>query len=55
MEHKIIACRYCNASITFLRTKNNKFMPVDIDSVDPDDIEYDSSKHAAHFANCGKD
>jgi len=45
-------CRSCKASIVFLKTKHNKFLPVDAETVDDTDEIYTHGKHRAHFATC---
>lgn len=55
-ERRIVRCRErtCNARIIFLPTATGKSMPVDADSVDPADQEYDTDKHESHFGTCKK-
>lgn len=52
-ERRIVSCRSCRARIIFLRTNNNRTMPVDADTVKPEDEEYDQKAgHVSHFATC---
>jgi chorismate-pyruvate lyase len=53
-ELRIKRCRSskCNARIVYLKTAAGKSIPVDADTVAPDDEMYDSSKHTSHFATC---
>ena len=52
-EHEHIKqCRACDAPIVFLRTKKRKLIPVDAETVDHDDYQFDPKKHTAHFATC---
>lgn len=53
-ERRITRCKTqgCNARIIFLETSSGKRMPVDADTVEPDDELFDPSKHTSHFANC---
>jgi hypothetical protein len=51
-ERRIVRCRTCNAKIIFLETASGKRMPVDSDTVEPDDETFDGSRHASHFAVC---
>ncbi len=50
-EH-IKKCRSCGAPIVFLRTSKNNLIPVDADTVERDDYQFDRDKHTAHFATC---
>lgn len=57
-EH-ITACRSCGAAIIFLRgvkiddvTGKRKLVPVNAETVDRDDYDFDAKKHKAHFATC---
>jgi hypothetical protein len=45
-------CRSCSAPILWLRTKNNKTMPVNAESTWPGDLEYDPERHTSHFSTC---
>lgn len=51
-ERRITRCRSCNKQIVFLKTRNGKNMPVDADSVEPEDDELDLSRHVSHFRTC---
>lgn len=51
-ERRITRCRSCSARIIFLTTANGNKMPIDADSVEPDDEEFDHTKHESHFATC---
>lgn len=57
-------CRSCDASIVWMRTVNDKNIPVDTDTVDEENLEwttgdhgnqvpvFDPSEHTSHFATC---
>jgi len=45
-------CRTCKADIVWLKTEAGKNMPVDADTVDEGDTEFDDDKHVSHFATC---
>jgi hypothetical protein len=47
-------CRSCGKPIVWLRTKNNKLMPVDAETCRPSDAEHqlDLTRHRSHFATC---
>ena len=45
-------CRECDEYIVFLPTSTGKQMPIDADSVDEDDTEFDPKKHVTHFSTC---
>lgn len=51
-ERRIVRCRSCNAKIIFLPTATGKKMPIDADTVEPDDEEFDRDKHTSHFSSC---
>lgn len=51
-EKRITRCRSCNARIIFLTTAAGKKMPIDADTVEPDDEEFDAQRHESHFASC---
>jgi len=51
-ERRITRCRACRARIIFLPTSTGKQMPVNADSVEPEDDEFDHAKHESHFATC---
>jgi hypothetical protein len=51
-EKRITRCRSCQARIIFLKTAAGKNMPVDADTVEPDDDEFDSERHESHFVSC---
>ena len=45
-------CRTCHADIVWLKTEAGKNMPVDADTVDEGDTEFDNERHVSHFATC---
>lgn len=51
-ERRIKRCRSCNAKIIFLPTSTGKKMPVDADTVEPEDDAYDPERHESHFKTC---
>lgn len=51
-EKRITRCSSCRARIVFLRTESGNSMPVEADTVKPDDEEYDAKRHESHFAKC---
>jgi len=51
-ERRIVRCRTCRAKIIWFKTEAGKNMPVDADTVEPDDTELDLSRHVSHFATC---
>lgn len=51
-ERRIMRCRSCRAQIIWFRTAGGKNMPVDADTVEPDDDELDLSRHVSHFSTC---
>ena len=52
-ERRITRCSSCRARIIWLKTAKGGNMPVDADTVEPDDTEYDpEGDHVSHFATC---
>jgi hypothetical protein len=51
-ERRIKRCRSCNAKIIWFKTEAGNNMPVDADTVEPDDDELDLERHKSHFATC---
>jgi hypothetical protein len=51
-ERRIVRCSSCRAQIIWLKTPAGKNMPVDADTVEPEDTELDLSRHKSHFATC---
>ena len=50
-ERRITRCRSCNAKVIWFVTPNGKHMPVDADTVRPDD-DCLKTRHVSHFATC---
>ena len=51
-EMRIARCRSCNAKIIWFKTAAGKNMPVDADTVEPEDRSLDLTRHQSHFASC---
>lgn len=53
-ERRIVRCKStsCNARIIWLKTAAGMNMPVDADSVEPDDELYDGARHISHWGTC---
>jgi hypothetical protein len=53
-ERRIVRCREqsCRARIVWLKTAAGKNMPVDADTVEPEDVEYSPDRHVSHFKTC---
>lgn len=51
-ERRITRCKSCRAQIIWFRTPAGKNMPVDADTVEPEDDDLDLSRHVSHFATC---
>lgn len=52
-ERRIVRCSSCRARIIWLKTRTGKNMPVDADTVEPQDTEFHpESDHVSHFATC---
>lgn len=51
-DKRVVECRSCRAPMIWLKTKAGKNCPCDVESVGPEDIEYDAQKHKSHFATC---
>jgi hypothetical protein len=52
-ERRITRCRSCNAQIIWFKTEAGRNMPVDADTVEPEDEELDLPRHVSHFAANG--
>lgn len=52
VSHHQVPCRSCGQYVVFLPTKSGKNMPVDVDTVDEADTEFDHKRHVSHFATC---
>jgi hypothetical protein len=51
-ERRIVRCKSCAAKIIWFKTEAGRNMPVDADTVEPEDDEYDPPRHVSHFATC---
>lgn len=56
-KHEIAKCgnkkrKGCGARIIWLRTRRGRFMPIEPESVEPDDELYDHGRHVVHWASC---
>jgi hypothetical protein len=51
-ERRISRCRSCHAKIIWFKTEAGKNMPVDADTVEPEDEDLDLEKHTVHWATC---
>lgn len=51
-ERRITRCRSCRAQIIWFKTSAGKNMPVDADTVEPEDDELDLTRHVSHFSTC---
>lgn len=51
-ERRITRCKSCRAQIIWFKTETGKNMPVDADTVEAADDEYDPPRHMSHFATC---
>lgn len=51
-ERRITRCRSCRARIIFLPTAAGGRMPVDADTVEAEDDEFDHKRHVSHFRTC---
>lgn len=45
-------CSGCGKGIVWLKTAAGKNMPVDIETTQREDTEFDPSRHVSHFASC---
>ena len=56
MSFEVKSCREqsCRARIVWLPTKSGSQMPVDADTVGPDDTMYDARRHTSYFKTCTK-
>ena len=51
-DNRIRRCTSCNARIIFFTTAASRKMPVDADSVEIGDEDYEPPRHVSHFATC---
>lgn len=51
-ERRIKRCTSCRAKIIWFKTVNNRWTPVDADTVQATDTELDMTRHISHFATC---
>jgi hypothetical protein len=51
-ERRIVRCSSCRAKIIWFKTEAGNNMPVDADTVEPEDEELDLTRHKSHFATC---
>lgn len=51
---KVKQCKACGKEIVFLKTNTARAMPVIATTVRIDDILFDRTRHASHFADCPK-
>ena len=52
-ELRIVRCRACRTRIIFLQSpSSDKKVPVDADTVEPEDEVYEHGRHVAHFGTC---
>ena len=53
-EYRVKRCRAneCRGRIVWFKTPAGKNIPVDADTVRPDDDEYDYERHRPHFETC---
>lgn len=51
-ERRITRCRSCRAQIIWFKTEAGRNMPVDADTVEPEDDEYEPPRHVSHFSTC---
>lgn len=45
-------CRSCRQPISWLKTSNDKLIPVDAETVRSSDTHFDGRRHVSHFATC---
>jgi len=53
-ERRITRCKTCRAQIIWFKTEAGRNMPVDADTVEPEDDEYEPPRHVSHFATCAQ-
>lgn len=54
-ELRITRCRYCHAQIIWFKTEDGKNVPIDADTVEPEDDTdegLDLERHVSHFSTC---
>lgn len=48
------SCSGCGKGIVWLKTAAGKNMPVDIDTTQREDKEFDPKRHVSHFSTCAE-
>jgi hypothetical protein len=51
-EARIRRCSSCNAKIIWFKTEAGRWTPVNADTVEAGDEEFDPPRHVTHFATC---
>lgn len=54
-ELQQVQCESCGAPCVWMKTRNDKNILVDVDSLDPDDDDltiFDRQRHTTHFVTC---
>ncbi|MFA5403312.1 MAG: hypothetical protein WC358_00085 [Ignavibacteria bacterium] len=51
-QYKIIKCRKCREEIAMIRNGKGHLIPVNLDTIEETDTEYDSAKHVKHKTTC---
>lgn len=57
MSHEqsdVVSCKTCGADIVFLRTAAGRSMPVNADTVEPGDTDYEPGRHVNHWGTCDR-
>lgn len=49
---KLESCRGCGADIVWLKTAEGKSMPVNAETVEAGDQQFEHGRHISHFATC---
>ena len=52
IDLRTVLCTSCGAQMIFLSTNTGRRMPVNADTVSPEDTEFDPTRHKSHFASC---
>lgn len=45
-------CRGCGKQIVWLKTLNDKNMPIDVETYETGDRTFDRDRHTSHFETC---
>ena len=51
-DPRAVLCTTCYQPIVFLPTGKGNMMPINAETVEPQDTVYEHGRHVSHFASC---